>query len=169
MRRDSQGERKGGIKGKALFSSQRARALSCEAELSVSSLPCPRLWQESSSSLATLSIPDRAGTIFQCPSKMFAMMLSRAILPISFALSPSSPGADPELLLVQTGDKGQKLLNSERRKIIFSTNESRAGKKPQHTNPANLPAGSSLTEQRNKAPRYGKHTTTTASFSLAKG
>lgn len=35
MRRDSQEKCKGGIKGKALFSSQRARALSCEAKLSV--------------------------------------------------------------------------------------------------------------------------------------
>lgn len=106
MRGDNQGEWKGGIKGKALFSV-------CRAEFPGSSLTYPLLLQERSS-LAVVAPHQTQQEVFQCPSKMFTMMLCRAILLIPLPLTPSSPRSWP--WTASCADKGQWPETSKLRK-----------------------------------------------------
>lgn len=59
----------------------------------------------------------------QCPSKMFAVMLSRAILLVSFALTPSSPRSSP--WTAPCADGGQRPETSKLRKKNYFLHQRR--------------------------------------------
>lgn len=91
----AQESRKEEQRRRPFFSSQRSQGLMSVGQLSDGSLPYQGSSRQEGLSITGCkgSTQDVARTVFQHPSKIFVVMLSRAILLIFLALTPSSPSS----------------------------------------------------------------------------
>lgn len=128
MRGDNQGEWKGGIKGKALFSPLRVQGLVCVEQSSLAA-PWHTLCSCRNDHLLWLwwLRTRHSRKFFSVPQKCSQWCCAEPSFWYPFLWPLPHPGADPELLHLQTKVNGQKLPNSERKKIAFSTKESWGG------------------------------------------